>query len=183
RIHGETKMNFLTSPPLVIAYALAGTMHTDLLREPLGQGADGQDVYLRDIWPTAQEVKEAVDAGVEARMFTDGYCDVFTGDDNWQNMAIAEGDTFDWDDESTYVRRPPYFDDMPADPEPMGDITGARVLAYLGDSVTTDHISPAGAIRPDSPAGKYLKDHGVKVKDFNSYGSRRGNHEVMIRGT
>ncbi|MGC0144788.1 aconitate hydratase [Pseudactinotalea sp. Z1732] len=183
RIHGETKMNFLTSPPLVIAYALAGTMHTDLLREPLGQNAEGQDVYLRDIWPTAQEVKEAVDAGVEAQMFTDGYSDVFTGDENWQNMGISESETFDWDDESTYVRRPPYFDDMPGEPQPMSDITGARVLAYLGDSVTTDHISPAGAIRPDSPAGRYLKDHGVKVKDFNSYGSRRGNHEVMIRGT
>ena len=183
RIHSETKMNFLTSPPLVIAYALAGSMQANLLEEPLGQGSDGQDVYLRDIWPTAEEVKEAIDANVEAEMFTKGYADVLAGDENWQNMTLSDSQTFDWDDSSTYVRRPPYFDDMPAEPEPIQDIVGARVLAYLGDSVTTDHISPAGAIRPDSPAGKYLRDHGVKVKDFNSYGSRRGNHEVMIRGT
>jgi len=183
RIHSETKMNFLTSPPLVITYALAGSMQKDLMKEPLGQGSDGQDVYLKDIWPTAAEVKEAIDANVEADMFTKGYADVLAGDENWQNMPLTDAQTFDWDDSSTYVRRPPYFDDMPAEPEPVQDVTGARVLAYLGDSVTTDHISPAGAIRPDSPAGKYLKEHGVKVKDFNSYGSRRGNHEVMIRGT
>ncbi|MEE6281813.1 aconitate hydratase [Georgenia sp. MJ170] len=183
RIHGETKMNFLTSPPLVIAYALAGSTQTDLLTEPLGQGNDGQDVYLRDIWPTTAEIKDAVDATVEAQMFTEGYADVLTGDDNWQGMELSDTLTFDWDEASTYVRRPPYFDDMPVEPEPLRDVAGARVLAYLGDSVTTDHISPAGAIRKDSPAGQYLTEHGVRVKDFNSYGSRRGNHEVMIRGT
>ncbi|MPV36001.1 aconitate hydratase [Georgenia subflava] len=183
RIHAETKMNFLTSPPLVIAYALAGTMHTDLLREPLGQDEHGEDVYLRDIWPTSAEIKAAVDASVEARMFTDGYADVLTGDENWQGMALTDSKTFDWDEGSTYVRRPPYFEAMPTKARPVRDITGARVLAYLGDSVTTDHISPAGAIRPDSPAGQYLLEHGVAAKDFNSYGSRRGNHDVMIRGT
>ncbi len=183
RIHAETKMNFLTSPPLVIAYALAGTMQRDLQREPLGQDADGKDVYLRDIWPSTEEIKAAVDANVEADMFTAGYADVLTGDDNWRSMTLADSRTFDWDAKSTYVRRPPYFDDMGAEPAPLRDIVDARVLAYLGDSVTTDHISPAGAIKADSPAGRYLTDHGVAPKDFNSYGSRRGNHEVMIRGT
>ncbi|MBK5250107.1 MAG: aconitate hydratase [Actinomycetales bacterium] len=183
RIHSETKMNFLTSPPLVIAYALAGTMHADLLTEPLGQDPAGQDVYLRDIWPTSAEIKAAVDASVEADMFTKGYSDVLVGDENWRGMQLSDSDTFDWQDDSTYVRRPPYFDGMPRGPEPVQDIVGARVLAFLGDSVTTDHISPAGSIRPDSPAGVYLKDHGVAVRDFNSYGSRRGNHDVMIRGT
>ncbi|MHB1064150.1 MAG: aconitate hydratase AcnA [Georgenia sp.] len=183
RIHAETKMNFLTSPPLVIAYALAGSMHADLLREPLGRGTDGRDVYLRDIWPTTAQIKAVVDANVEADMFATGYADVLTGDENWRSMSLTESQTFDWSPASTYVRRPPYFDDMPREPEPIADITDARVLAYLGDSVTTDHISPAGAIRADSPAGRYLLDHGVDRKDFNSYGSRRGNHEVMIRGT
>ncbi|EYR65259.1 aconitate hydratase [Actinotalea ferrariae CF5-4] len=183
RIHAETTMNFLTSPPLVIAYALVGTMHTDLLREPLGQDDDGQDVYLRDIWPTTAEIKAVVDANVEAGMFTAGYADVLTGDVNWRGMAPNDSQTFSWDPASTYVRRPPYFDGMPTEPEPVRDINGARVLVHLGDSVTTDHISPAGAIKADSPAGRYLLEHRVEPKDFNSYGSRRGNHDVMIRGT
>jgi aconitate hydratase len=183
RIHAECKMNFLTSPPLVIAYALAGTMHADLLGEPLGQDPDGQPVYLRDIWPTTREIKQVVDACLQAEMFTAGYRDVFAGDDNWRGMPVPAGDMFAWDQTSTYVRRPPYFERMPPQPEPLRDITGARVLAVLGDSVTTDHISPAGAIKQASPAGRYLIDHGVAPRDFNSYGSRRGNHEVMIRGT
>jgi len=183
RIHAETKMNFLASPPLVIAYALAGTTQADLLQEPLGQDEKGKDVYLRDIWPTTAEIKAVVDECVEAQMFTDGYADVLAGDANWQSMQVPESGTFDWSDTSTYVRHPPYFNDMPREPQPVRDITGARVLALLGDSVTTDHISPAGAIRADSPAGRYLSEHGVAPGDFNSYGSRRGNHDVMIRGT
>ncbi|WP_010542490.1 aconitate hydratase [Dietzia alimentaria] len=183
RIHPEVKMNFLASPPLVIAYALAGSLHTDLLTEPLGSNDDGEEIYLRDIWPTGEEIKEVVDANVEAAMFTDGYSDVYAGDANWRGMDIVEGDVYDWDDESTYIQRPPYFDGMQVSPEPIRDISGARVLAKLGDSVTTDHISPAGAIKKDSPAGKYLTDKGVDPRDFNSYGSRRGNHHVMIRGT
>ena len=183
RIHAECQMNFLASPPLVIAYALAGTMHADLLREPIGHDPDGRPVYLRDIWPSTAEIKQVVDDCVEARMFTAGYADVFAGDDNWRSMPTPDSQTFTWDPTSTYVRRPPYFDDMPRQPQPVRDITGARVLAYLGDSVTTDHISPAGAIKKDSPAGRYLIEHGVTPGDFNSYGSRRGNHHVMIRGT
>ena len=183
RIHPEVKMNFLASPPLVIAYALAGSLHTDLLTEPLGRNNDGEEVYLRDIWPSSAEIKEAVEANVEAAMFTEGYSDVYAGDDNWRGMHIHEGDVYDWDDTSTYIQRPPYFDGMEAEPAPIRDIAGARVLAKLGDSVTTDHISPAGAIKRDSPAGRYLIDQGVDPKDFNSYGSRRGNHHVMIRGT
>jgi len=183
RIHSEVKMNFLSSPPLVIAYALAGTMHADLLNDPLGTGADGDPVYLRDIWPTTGEIKAVVDANLEAKMFTEGYSDVYGGDDNWRGLHIPEGDQFAWDETSTYVQRPPYFDRVGIEPEPVRDITGARVLALLGDSVTTDHISPAGAIRQDSPAGQYLVEQGVAPPDFNSYGSRRGNHHVMIRGT
>ena len=183
RIHPEVKMNFLASPPLVIAYALAGSLHTDLLTEPLGRNDSGEDVYLRDIWPSSVEIKEAVDANVEAKMFTEGYSDLYAGDDNWRGMNIREGDVYDWDSGSTYIQRPPYFDGMQAEPEPIRDISGARVLAKLGDSVTTDHISPAGAIKRDSPAGRYLTDKGVEPRDFNSYGSRRGNHHVMIRGT
>jgi len=183
RIHAETKMNFLASPPLVIAYALAGTTQADLLQEPLGQDEKGKDVYLRDIWPTTAEIKAVVDECVEAQMFTDGYADVLAGDTNWQSMQVPESGTFDWSDTSTYVRHPPYFNGMPREPQPVRDITGARVLALLGDSVTTDHISPAGAIKADSPAGRYLSEHGVAPGDFNSYGSRRGNHDVMIRGT
>ena len=183
RIHQQSRMNFLASPPLVVAYALAGSMHVDLTRDPLGEGSDGQPVYLKDIWPTGKEIKEVVDSCVEARMFTEGYSDVYAGDENWNSLPVPEGDRFDWDDSSTYVRKPPYFDGMGVEPGTLHDITGARVLAKLGDSVTTDHISPAGTIKRDSPAGKYLTDHGVEPRQFNSYGSRRGNHEVMIRGT
>jgi aconitate hydratase len=183
RINPDVKLNYLASPPLVVAYALAGTMDIDLVREPLGSDADGAPVYLADIWPSPEEVADVVQHAVAEEMFTRDYADVFTGDDNWRGLSVPEGDTFAWDDASTYVRRPPYFDGMPVEPEPVTDIVGARVLAMLGDSVTTDHISPAGAIKTDSPAGKYLTEHGVDCKDFNSYGSRRGNHEVMIRGT
>ncbi|MFD1507508.1 aconitate hydratase AcnA [Georgenia yuyongxinii] len=183
RVHAETKMNFLASPPLVVAYALAGTMNIDLSTDPLGHGPDGEPVYLRDLWPSADEVEAVVGQVVQARMFTKGYADVFAGDENWRSLDLPSAEMFAWDETSTYVRRPPYFDAMSREPEPLRDITGARVLAMLGNSVTTDHISPAGAIRKDSPAGQYLLDHGVKVRDFNSYGSRRGNHEVMIRGT
>jgi len=183
RIHPETRMNFLMSPPLVVAYALVGTLHVNLLNDPLGTGSDGEPVYLRDIWPSTEEITEVVDACLQADMYTKGYSDVFTGDERWQGMDLPEGETFAWSDESTYVRRPPYFDGMGAEPDPVADISGARVLALLGDSVTTDHISPAGAIKRDSPAGAYLMEHGVEPKGFNSYGSRRGNHEVMIRGT
>jgi aconitate hydratase len=183
RIHAECKMNFLTSPPLVIAYALAGSMQADLLQEPLGCDPAGQPVHLRDIWPTTAEVKAVIDDCVRADMFAAGYADVYTGDDNWRSLAVPTGDMFAWDDTSSYVRRPPYFDGLTHEPTPLDDITDARVLALLGDSVTTDHISPAGAIKKDSPAGQYLQDLGVAQRQFNSYGSRRGNHEVMIRGT
>ena len=183
RIHPETRMNFLASPPLVVAYALAGTLRTNLLTDPLGTASDGQPVYLRDIWPTEAEIAEVVNDNLQAEMFTNSYADVFTGDERWRSLPVPDGDTFSWNPESTYVRQPPYFDGMGREPEPLTDITGARVLAKLGDSVTTDHISPAGSIRADSPAGKYLSEHGIERKDFNSYGSRRGNHEVMIRGT
>ncbi|MFQ4150007.1 aconitate hydratase [Arthrobacter sp. LAPM80] len=183
RIHPQTQMNFLASPPLVVAYALAGTMNIDLLTDSLGEGTSGEPVYLRDIWPSSQEIQEVVGEAVHAKMFAAGYANVFDGDHNWQNLQIPTADMFAWDDASTYVRRPPYFDQMPPQPQPVTDISGARVLAFLGDSVTTDHISPAGAIKKDSPAGRYLLDHGVQPGDFNSYGSRRGNHEVMIRGT
>jgi aconitate hydratase len=183
RINPDVKMNYLASPPLVVAYALAGTMDIDLLAEQLGTDSEGKPVYLADIWPSSEEVAGVVQDAVAAEMFTRDYSDVFSGDDNWRNLDVPAGDTFTWDAESTYVRRPPYFDGMPAEPEPVRDIHGARVLAKLGDSVTTDHISPAGAIKTDSPAGRYLTSHGVERSDFNSYGSRRGNHEVMIRGT
>jgi aconitate hydratase len=183
RINAEVKMNYLASPPLVVAYALAGSMDVDLFEDPLGQDASGEDVYLRDIWPSPGEVEELVASSISADMFSKDYSDVFHGDDTWRSLPTPEGDTFEWDAESTYVRKPPYFDGMPEQPEPVSDIGGARVLAVLGDSVTTDHISPAGAIKKDSPAGRYLSDHGVEQRDFNSYGSRRGNHEVMIRGT
>jgi aconitate hydratase A / 2-methylisocitrate dehydratase len=183
RIHPQTQMNFLASPPLVIAYALTGTMNTDLLTDSLGTGSDGQEVYLRDIWPTAAEVQAVVGEVVEAKMFSDGYAHVFDGDHNWQSLEIPDADMFAWDNTSTYVRQPPYFEGMPREPEALRDISDARVLALLGDSVTTDHISPAGNIKRDSPAGTWLQEHGVQPRDFNSYGSRRGNHEVMIRGT
>jgi aconitate hydratase len=158
-------------------------MDLDLTSEPLGADADGKPVYLADIWPSQAEIAAVVDTAVAAEMFTRDYADVFSGDDRWRSLQVPSGDTFEWEDDSTYVRRPPYFEDMPPEPEPLADISGARVLAMLGDSVTTDHISPAGAIRADSPAGQYLQSHGVSRRDFNSYGSRRGNHEVMIRGT
>jgi aconitate hydratase len=183
RINPDVKMNYLASPPLVVAYALAGSMDVDLFNEPLGQDSDGNDVFMRDIWPTAAEVEEVIAEAITSDMFSDDYADVFAGDERWQSLPTPEGDTFEWDPESTYVRRPPYFDGMPDEPAPVEDITGARVLLKLGDSVTTDHISPAGAIKKDSPAGTYLGENGVEQRDFNSYGSRRGNHEVMIRGT
>nr|WP_066939294.1 aconitate hydratase [Microtetraspora fusca] len=183
RINPDVKMNYLASPPLVVAYALAGTMDIDLNNEPLGVGADGQPVFLKDIWPSPEDVSTVVAESIGQEMFLHDYADVFKGDENWQSLPIPTGDTFEWDPASTYVRKAPYFEGMPASPEPVTDISGARVLALLGDSVTTDHISPAGSIKADSPAGQYLRENGVAVKDFNSYGSRRGNHEVMIRGT
>ncbi|MGN6226413.1 MAG: aconitate hydratase AcnA, partial [Dyella sp.] len=183
RIHPEVKMNFLASPPLVIAYALAGSLRADLVDDPIGTDPDGNPVHLRDIWPTEQEINDVVSECVEADMIDAGYSDLYAGDDNWRGLPVPEGHRFDWDPDSTYVRRPPYFDGMPRTPDPITDITGARVLALLGDSVTTDHISPAGAFKTDSPAGQYLSAHGLERRDFNSYGSRRGNHEVMIRGT
>jgi aconitate hydratase A / 2-methylisocitrate dehydratase len=183
RINPDVKMNYLASPPLCIAYALAGTMDIDLLDEPLGQGKDGEDVYLKDIWPSAEDVAHTVEEAVQSDMFTSSYGEVFEGDERWNSLDVPEGDRFAWADDSTYVRKPPFFEDLPREPEGVEDIEGAKVLAVLGDSVTTDHISPAGSIKKDSPAAKYLNEHGVENKDFNSYGSRRGNHEVMMRGT
>jgi aconitate hydratase len=183
RIHPEVKANYLASPPLVVAYALAGRMDLDLLTEPIGQDEDGNDVFLRDIWPSSEEIQATIADAVQGDMFRRTYADVYTGDETWRELDIPEGLLFSWDPDSTYVRQPPYFDDMPTDPLPVEAVRGARCLVKLGDSVTTDHISPAGAIRPDSPAGRYLIEHGVERKDFNSYGSRRGNHEVMVRGT
>ena len=183
RINPDVKMNYLASPPLVVAYALAGTMDIDLMSDSLGSDEQGNDVHLADIWPSEAEVAEIVSAAIGAEMFSESYADVFAGDEVWQSLPTPEGETFAWEPDSTYVRRPPYFEGMPAEPAPVNDIAGARVLLKLGDSITTDHISPAGSIKPDSPAGQYLSEHGVERKDFNSYGSRRGNHEVMIRGT
>ena len=183
RINPDVKMNYLASPPLVIAYALAGTMDFDFEKDSLGTGSDGSEVYLKDIWPTPAEVQDTIDSSINSGMFTKQYAGVFEGDERWQSLKTPTGDTFAWDAKSTYVRKPPYFDGMSMNPAPVTNISGARVLAKLGDSVTTDHISPAGSIKADSPAGKYLTDHGVSRVDFNSYGSRRGNHEVMIRGT
>lgn len=183
RINPDVKMNYLASPPLVIAYALAGTMEFDFEHDPLGRDEDGKPVFLRDLWPSPDEVEKTIASSIDRKMFESDYADVFKGDERWAALETPEGDTFAWDPESTYVRKPPYFEGMGMTPEPVTDFRGARVLAKLGDSVTTDHISPAGSIKPDSPAGKYLADHGVGRRDFNSYGSRRGNHEVMIRGT
>jgi aconitate hydratase len=183
RINPDVKMNYLASPPLVIAYALAGTMDFDFETDALGTGLDGSEVYLKDIWPTPAEVQDTIDTSINSGMFTKQYAGVFEGDSRWQSLKTPTGDTFAWDAKSTYVRKPPYFEGMTMNPDPVTNINGARVLAKLGDSVTTDHISPAGSIKGDSPAGKYLTDHGVSRVDFNSYGSRRGNHEVMIRGT
>jgi aconitate hydratase len=183
RIHGEVKANYLASPPLVVAYALAGRMDIDLTTEPIGVGSEGEDVFLSDLWPSADEVRETVAGSIGEEMFRSTYADVFTGDQHWRDLPVPEGELFAWDEGSTYVRRPPYFDGMSDEPGEVEDIVGARCLVWVGDSVTTDHISPAGSIKPDSPAGGYLLEHGVERKEFNSYGSRRGNHEVMVRGT
>ena len=183
RISPDVKMNYLASPPLVVAYALAGTMDHDFENDSLGNDKDGNPVLLKDIWPSAQEIQSVIDSSISSEMFKKDYATVFDGDHRWKSLDTPTGKTFEWDPKSTYVRKPPYFEGMPAEPKPVTDITGARVLAILGDSVTTDHISPAGNIKADSPAGKYLEANGVDRKDFNSYGSRRGNHEVMIRGT
>jgi aconitate hydratase len=183
RINQDVKMNYLASPPLCVAYALAGTMDVDLYEDPLGVGSDGQPVYLREIWPSEQEVHQLIGEAVQSDMFRKSYGEVFDGDERWNSLEVPTGDRFAWSDESTYVRNPPYFVDMDREPQPVEDVEDARVLALLGDSVTTDHISPAGAIKKDSPAGRYLVEHDVAPKDFNSYGSRRGNHEVMMRGT
>lgn len=183
RINPDVKMNYLASPPLVIAYALAGTMDFDFATQPLGQDPDGNDVFLADIWPSPAEVQDTIDATIDREMYTRDYADVFAGDERWRGLDTPQGETFAWDQDSTYVRKAPFFAGLTMELTPVRDIEGARVLALLGDSVTTDHISPAGAIKPDSPAGRYLAEHGVARRDFNSYGSRRGNHEVMIRGT
>jgi aconitate hydratase len=183
RINPDVKMNYLASPPLCVAYALAGTMDIDIVNDPLGKDERGADVYLRDIWPGEREVAETIEQAVQSDMFRKSYGEVFEGDERWNTLEVPTGDRFAWDADSTYVRLPPYFQDMPAEPESLADIAGARVLAKLGDSVTTDHISPAGSIKRDGPAGRYLQEQGVAPRDFNSYGARRGNHEVMMRGT
>ena len=183
RINPDVKMNYLASPPLCVAYALAGTMDIDLYDEPLGEGSDGAPVYLRDIWPEAAEVARTIQEAVQSDMFHKSYAEVFDGDERWASLEVPTGDRFQWDERSTYVRKPPFFEDLPREPEPLEDIENARVLAILGDSVTTDHISPAGSIRGDGPAAAYLNENHVETRDFNSYGSRRGNHEVMMRGT
>ncbi len=183
RIQQDVRANYLASPPLVVAYALAGSMNLDLTSEPLGTGRDGRAVYLKDIWPTEREVQQAVLGSVTSEMFRQQYASVFDGDERWRQLPVPTGDRFAWEADSTYIRRPPFLENLTVDPPPVTDVTGARALAVLGDSITTDHISPAGAIRADSPAGRYLVEHGVTPKDFNSYGSRRGNHEVMMRGT
>ena len=183
RINPDVKMNYLASPPLCVAYALAGSMDVDLYADPLGEDADGQPVYLKDIWPSSAEVAETVADAVRSDMFRKSYSEVFDGDERWSALEVPTGDLFEWDERSTYVRRPPFFEELPREPEPIEDIVGARVLAILGDSVTTDHISPAGSIKRGGPAATYLNSHHVESRDFNSYGSRRGNHEVMMRGT
>lgn len=183
RVHAEVKMNYLASPPLVVAYALAGRMDIDLYNEPLGQDKNGADVFLKDVWPSSAEVRECVNAHVHARQFQKSYQDIFNGESHWNNLSFPQGQLFQWDEQSTYVKHPPYFENISMTPQPITDIKGARVLALLGDSVTTDHISPAGAIKADSPAGTYLQQLGVSKDEFNSYGSRRGNHEIMMRGT
>ena len=183
RINPDVKMNYLASPPLVVAYAIAGTMNIDLNNDAIGTNQEGKAIYLKDIWPSTKEIQETIKGAIDSEMFTKRYADVFKGDEKWQRLSTPTGKTFTWADSSTYVRKPPYFENMPKTPGKVSDISSARVLAWLGDSVTTDHISPAGSIKADSPAGKYLTQHGIDKKDFNSYGSRRGNHEVMIRGT
>ncbi len=183
RINPDVRMNYLASPPLVVAYALAGTMDLDLATDPIGTDPDGRPVLLKDLWPTPSEVQDVISSSLERDMFVRGYADVFEGDERWRALPTPSGATFTWDGDSTYIRRPTFFEGIAAEPVAPVDVRGARVLAVLGDSVTTDHISPAGSIKPDSPAGEYLRDHGVAVADFNSYGARRGNHEVMVRGT
>jgi aconitate hydratase len=183
RISPDVKMNYLASPPLVIAYALAGTMDFDFESQPLGKGSDGEDIYLKDIWPSPEEVESLIESSINTDMFTSEYGSIFDGDARWQELDTPSGNVFEWDDQSTYVRKPPYFEGMTLETTPVENVSGARVLAKLGDSVTTDHISPAGSFKADTPAGRYLVENGVERKDFNSYGSRRGNHEVMIRGT
>jgi len=183
RINPDVRANYLMSPPLVVAFALAGRIDVDLRKDPLGTGKDGKPVFLADVWPTQREVEEAVEHSISSDMFRKSYGEVYEGDAHWRGLPVPKGDTYAWDEHSTYIRRAPYFDEMMRKPGTVGDIKNARVLAVLGDSVTTDHISPAGSIKKDSPAGKYLQEHGVKPGDFNSYGSRRGNHEVMVRGT
>jgi aconitate hydratase len=183
RINPDVKLNYLASPPLVVAYALTGTMDVDLVEDPIGEDRDGQPVFLRDIWPSAEEVARTIEQAVRSDMFRTSYDSVYAGDERWRSLPTPTGDRFVWEDASTYVRNPPYFEGLPREPAPVGDVAGARVLALLGDSVTTDHISPAGSIKPDSPAGRYLQERGVPPKEFNSYGARRGNHEVMMRGT
>ncbi|WP_455480833.1 aconitate hydratase AcnA [Bartonella sp. B12(2025)] len=183
RVSPDVQANYLASPPLVVAHALAGTVRKDLTKESLGEDSDGQPVYLRDIWPTSKEIQEFIEKNITRKIFTEKYADVFKGDENWQKVQVPTGVTYSWDEQSTYVRNPPYFDDMRKIPDVLSDIKDARILGLFGDKITTDHISPAGSIKVDSPAGKYLTDHGVKVADFNQYGTRRGNHEVMMRGT
>jgi aconitate hydratase len=183
RINSEVRANYLMSPPLVVAFALAGRIDIDLRKDPIGKGRDGQPVYMADIWPSQREIEETMQQSITSEMFSKSYADVFQGDERWRSLAVPKGQTYAWEQDSTYIRRAPYFDDMAVKPAPVADIKKARVLAVLGDSVTTDHISPAGSIKKDGPAGKYLQEHGVKPADFNSYGSRRGNHEVMVRGT
>jgi len=183
RINSEVRANYLMSPPLVVAFALAGRIDVDMRKDPIGKGRDGQPVYLADIWPSSREVEETIQHSISSDMFSKSYGEVFQGDERWRGLSVPKGETYAWDQKSTYIQRAPYFDDMDVKPSPVQEIKKARVLALLGDSVTTDHISPAGSIKKDSPAGKYLQEHGVKPADFNSYGSRRGNHEVMVRGT
>jgi len=183
RINPQVRANYLASPPLVVAYAIAGHVDMDLTTEPLGNDSSGKPVYLKDVWPTQKEVQDAIQSTMRAEMFQKAYEESLQGDERWKALDAPSGELFQWDESSTYVKRPPFFDDMPKQAPPLKDIRGARVLAVLGDSVTTDHISPAGSIQSDSPAGKYLQSHGVAPKDFNSYGARRGNHEVMMRGT
>ncbi|WP_336293670.1 aconitate hydratase AcnA [Bartonella sp. CB169] len=183
RVSPDVQANYLASPPLVVAHALAGTVRKDLTKEPLAEGSDGQSVYLRDIWPTSKEIQEFIEKNITRKIFTEKYADVFKGDENWQKVQVPTGATYSWDEESTYVRNPPYFDDMRKIPDVLSDIKDARILGLFGDKITTDHISPAGSIKVDSPAGRYLTDHGINVADFNQYGTRRGNHEVMMRGT
>src|SRR5262249_52852534 len=183
RINSEVRANYLMSPPLVVAFALAGRIDFDPQAEPIGNGKDGKAVYLRDIWPTQKEVDDTIQRAVQASHYKKTYSEVFEGDHRWRGLNVPKGETFVWDDKSTYIKKAPYFDNMTMETGQVRDISGARVLAVLGHSITTDHISPAGSIKTDSPAGKYLVSHGVSPKDFNSYGSRRGNHEVMVRGT